>query len=81
MEIIKSWIRRRIPSLIGFEDEVVINYAIGELEQISPSNPIDPKNMQINLTGFLEDKTEVFMKELWQLLIEAQASPKGIVYI
>ena len=34
--------------------------------------------MQINLTGFLTDSTSAFMVALWNLLIEAQASPAGI---
>jgi serine/arginine repetitive matrix protein 1 len=34
--------------------------------------------MQINLTGFLEDKTPQFMLELWNLLLEAQKEPSGI---
>jgi hypothetical protein len=34
--------------------------------------------MQINLTGFLTDSTPAFMVALWDLLIEAQASPAGI---
>ena len=38
----------------------------------------DPKKMQINLTGFLTDSTSAFMVALWNLLIEAQASPAGI---
>ncbi|KNC79627.1 hypothetical protein, variant [Sphaeroforma arctica JP610] len=34
--------------------------------------------MQINLTGFMESKTKIFMKELWTHLISAQNSPHGI---
>ena len=64
---------------MGFEDDIVVNYAISELEQATPSNPIDPKQMQTNLTGFLEDKAPLFMQELWELMDEAQHSPNGIV--
>ncbi len=35
--------------------------------------------MQINLTGFLQQKNaRVFMGELWALLVSAQQSPVGI---
>lgn len=34
--------------------------------------------MQINLTGFLESKTPVFMSALWGLLLDAQNSPAGV---
>ena len=36
-----------------FEDDVVIDYAINQLEE---SNHPDPKAVQINLTGFLNAK-------------------------
>ena len=34
--------------------------------------------MQIQLTGFLEKDTPTFCKELWVLLLSAQASPQGV---
>lgn len=41
-------------------------------------NP-DPRKMQIMLTGFLNGKNaRIFMGELWELLLSAQASPSGI---
>ena len=32
----------------------------------------DPRQVQINLTGFLERNAGAFMAELWKLLISAQ---------
>ena len=90
--MIKPWITKRVTELLGFEDEVVINLAISQLEDQNINNPICPKHMQINLTGkfimcrslhckkgFLERNAEVFMKELWNLLLSAQESEGGIV--
>ncbi len=37
------------------------------------------KKMHIAICGFLEDKTLTLMSELWDLLDEAQKSPRGIV--
>jgi serine/arginine repetitive matrix protein 1 len=34
--------------------------------------------LQIQLTGFLEKDTPTFCKELWKLLLSAQASPQGV---
>jgi serine/arginine repetitive matrix protein 1 len=34
--------------------------------------------MQINLTGFLEKNTPIFMLDLWKLLLSAQVSMGGI---
>lgn len=39
---------------------------------------LDPKKLQLQLTGFLEKSTGAFMEELWGLLIDAQSSLGGI---
>ena len=36
------------------------------------------KDMQIQLTGFLEKGAAVFCKELWTLCLSAQANPQGV---
>ncbi|KAI0282769.1 PWI domain-containing protein, partial [Russula aff. rugulosa BPL654] len=77
LQVIRPWVAKKVVELVGFEDEVLIEYAMGLLEDESKPTP-DPKRMQINLTGFLTDSTPAFMVALWNLLIEAQASPAGI---
>ncbi|CEP13732.1 hypothetical protein [Parasitella parasitica] len=74
LDVIKPWISNRITELLGFEDEVVIDYTCSLLEEKDQ----DPKRMQINLTGFLEGKTQAFLGELWKLLLSAQNSVGGI---
>jgi hypothetical protein len=32
----------------------------------------------LNLTGFLEKETPAFCKQLWNLLLSAQANPQGV---
>lgn len=55
--MIKSWVERRIIELLGDEDDIVINFAISQLEtgqaeaQSHPDKSIDPKMMQVHLTG------------------------------
>ncbi|KAK1444580.1 serine/arginine regulated nuclear matrix like protein [Babesia gibsoni] len=39
---------------------------------------LDPKKLQINLTGFMAKNAKVFVKELWELLIAAQDNEYGI---
>ncbi|KAI9617848.1 hypothetical protein H4Q26_012712 [Puccinia striiformis f. sp. tritici PST-130] len=74
LSVMRPWITDKIMELLGFEDEVVVEYVNGLLDD--PTSPIvDPKKMQINLTGFLESKTGPFMSELWALLLSAQKSP------
>eukprot|EP01134_Creolimax_fragrantissima_P002967 CFRG2967T1 len=75
LEVIKPWISTRVTELLGIEDDVVISYIFNILEEDKkPSG----KEMQINLTGFMESKTKIFMKELWTHFISAQSSPHGI---
>jgi len=68
--------------LMGIDDEFVYTYAQNQLEDVAAGRDkgevLCPKQMQINLTGFLEDKTPQFMLELWNLLLEAQKEPSGI---
>ncbi|KAF8761098.1 PWI domain [Rhizoctonia solani] len=76
LSVMRPWITKKVVELVGFEDEVVVEYVMGLLED--RSKPPDPKVMQINLTGFLESKTPAFMSSLWALLLEAQDSPAGV---
>ncbi|KAI0066869.1 PWI domain-containing protein [Artomyces pyxidatus] len=77
LDVIRPWVAAKVVELVGFEDEVVVEYAMGLLEDKAQPTP-DPKKMQINLTGFLTDSTSTFMLALWNLLLEAQESPTGI---
>ncbi|KAL1929361.1 hypothetical protein VTP01DRAFT_1499 [Rhizomucor pusillus] len=74
LDVMRPWISQRITELLGFEDEVVIDFAYGLLEEENP----DPKMMQINLTGFLEKNTQQFILELWRLLLSAQNAVGGV---
>ena len=57
---------------MGQEDEIVTNYIENYLSQLkTDGEPLCPKQMQLYLTGFLEDKTPKFMEELFALIKEA----------
>ena len=44
--MIKIWVERRITELLGYEDEVVSNFAISQLEESqNPDSKLDPKMM------------------------------------
>lgn len=38
----------------------------------------DIKNLQMQLTGFLDKDTPAFCKQLWNMFLSAQASPQGV---
>ncbi|CAD5206141.1 unnamed protein product [Bursaphelenchus okinawaensis] len=76
LDVLKPWITAKLNQLLGMEDEVLINMVFVTLEE---TKDLDPKKLQINLTGFLNAKrAREFMGELWQLVIEAQGSEDGI---
>ncbi|XP_020108108.1 serine/arginine repetitive matrix protein 1 isoform X2 [Ananas comosus] len=74
MDVIRPWIATRVTELLGFEDEVLINFIYGLLD----GKEIDGKQIQIQLTGFMEKNTVKFMKELWGLLLSAQKNASGV---
>ncbi|KAG0223989.1 Serine/arginine repetitive matrix protein 1 [Actinomortierella wolfii] len=74
LDLIKQGIARRLVELLGVDDDVVVEYTFGMLEEQFP----DPKMMQINLQGFLGQNAQPFVLELWKLLLSAQNSLGGI---
>ncbi|OMJ22422.1 PWI domain-containing protein, partial [Smittium culicis] len=74
MVVMKPWIAKKVFDTLGFEDEVVLEFIYTMLEE----DTIDPRKMQIDLTGFFERKAADFMSELYSILLSAQKNPDGI---
>ncbi|KAF7120899.1 hypothetical protein RHSIM_Rhsim13G0077000 [Rhododendron simsii] len=74
MDVMRPWIANRVTELLGFEDEVLINFIYGLLD----GKVVNGKEIQISLTGFMEKNTGKFMKELWILLLSAQKNASGV---
>ncbi|XP_050238591.1 uncharacterized protein LOC126688067 isoform X2 [Mercurialis annua] len=74
MDVIRPWIASRVTELLGFEDEVLINFIYGLLE----AKEVNGKEIQIQLTGFMEKNTVRFMRELWSHLLSAQKNESGV---
>jgi len=75
LDTIKPWIAKQVTEILKFEDDVLINYIYGLLEE--KEIPC-PKTLQISITGFLDEHSAQFMKELWILLLSAQDNLGGI---
>ena len=75
LQVMRPWIAEKVEAILGFEDEVLVEFVSDHLE--SEQFP-DPRKMQISLTGFLEKCARPFMAELWSLLLSAQDSVAGI---
>lgn len=49
IDVLKPWITLKLNEILGMEDDVVVEYVFTQLEE----RELNPKKMQINLTGFL----------------------------
>ncbi|KAE9032960.1 hypothetical protein PR003_g9676 [Phytophthora rubi] len=76
-EVVNQWVTERLTQLLGFEDDIVVALAINLLEP-KVDEKLDPRQLQVALTGFLEKQAAAFTEELWQLLLSAQSNPTGI---
>jgi serine/arginine repetitive matrix protein 1 len=77
---IRPWIEKKVAEVMGGEDEIVSEYCVAQLEAYDPiERTVDPRELQINLEGFLGvEGSASLMEELWSLLISAQDSPSGV---
>ncbi|MCJ1234419.1 hypothetical protein MMC14_002380 [Varicellaria rhodocarpa] len=75
VEVMKKWIAGKISDILGNEDDVVIELCFNLLEG---TRFPDIKDLQIQLTGFLDKDTAKFCKELWMLCLSAQSNPQGV---
>lgn len=75
LDIIKPWIAKRISEFLGMDDEVVVGLCFNLLEE---KGELDPRNVQITMTGFLERNAKKFVAELWGMLHSASQNASGI---
>lgn len=65
--------------VLGDKDATANTHNAGDGGSVLNEKPfLDPKKLQINLTGFMSKKAHIFVKELWDLLLSAQESEYGI---
>ncbi|KAM7202164.1 PWI domain containing protein [Rhypophila sp. PSN 637] len=77
LQVVKAWITKKVTEILNNDDDVVIELIFNLLDPDEARYP-DIKGLQIQLTGFLDKDTAPFCKELWNLLLSAQASPTGV---
>ena len=58
------------------DDDILVGTIIGIIEE--NKNETDPRDIQIDVEPFLEDKSAEFTKELWDLCQEAEKAPNGV---
>lgn len=75
-EVIKPWLSKRVTELLGgVDDDVVVLYIE---EQVVGKKSFDPRQLVVNIAGFLEGQSDTFVRELWSLLVSASKSTSGI---
>lgn len=77
LEVVHQWVHERVTQLLGFEDDIVASLVVNLLEP-KVDERLDPRQLQVAITGFLESDAPAFAQELWELLLSAQANPTGI---
>ena len=83
VEVMGRWVSERLAELLGFEDDVLSELVMNMLAQTRDAKTgqdkrVDPQQLQVQLTGFLNKQAQPFVAELWKLLLDAQESPHGI---
>ncbi|ORX39606.1 hypothetical protein BD324DRAFT_614315 [Kockovaella imperatae] len=78
LSVLRGWIAQKVTELIRIEDDVVVEYVFGMLED--KDNPMpDPRKMQVSLVGFMNKYgAAAFMEALWTLLLSAQNTVGGV---
>jgi serine/arginine repetitive matrix protein 1 len=91
IDLMKKWIANKITTILGDEDDIVVETCYNLIEQnqfvrqptracacLADMQQPKIKEIQIQLTGFLNKETQAFCKELWDLMLSAQDSPMGV---
>jgi hypothetical protein len=72
---IDRWVELRTTALLeGVEDEILVGY----IHERVTSADVDPTELAADLEGFLGDKAQGFVEELWKLLVDASSNPSGV---
>lgn len=83
----QKWITKEILKYLSVEDDILVSMVINSLEEAvfliliyfqQNGNAFDPKDLQLQVTGFLGKKSARFMEDLWLMLLSAQEDPDGI---
>ncbi|KIR37593.1 serine/arginine repetitive matrix protein 1, partial [Cryptococcus deuterogattii 99/473] len=78
ISVLRPWVAEKVTELIKVEDDIVVEYVFGMLEDRDNPTP-DPKKMQVSLVGFMDKYgAAAFMDALWKLLLSAQKTVGGV---
>jgi len=79
LPVLTPWIHATVTALLGFDDDVVSSLVVNTLQQHKDDKlALDPRQLQLTLTGFLEHAAATFVESLWRLLISAAKEKSGI---
>ncbi|EME79154.1 uncharacterized protein MYCFIDRAFT_216349 [Pseudocercospora fijiensis CIRAD86] len=75
LPVIKKWVSDEIAKILNSDDDVVTEMIFTIIEGSKSPNI---KQLQTDITGFLDKDAAPFCLELWKLCLSAQDSPNGI---
>ncbi|KAK5172236.1 uncharacterized protein LTR77_003874 [Saxophila tyrrhenica] len=75
VQLIKAWVGDEVARILKSEDDVVTELVNNILDSSKHPNI---KELQIQLTGFLDKDAAPFCQALWKLCLSAQDSPHGV---
>ncbi|KXS98592.1 hypothetical protein AC578_4331 [Pseudocercospora eumusae] len=75
LPVIKKWVSDEIAKILNSDDDVVTEMIFTIIEGSKSPNI---KQLQNDITGFLDKDAAPFCLELWKLCLSAQDSPNGI---
>jgi serine/arginine repetitive matrix protein 1 len=88
--VFHHYIDQRITKILGFEDEIVASTAknlffpnfdgavTNPSQQQQSTVTVDPRIVQLDLSGFLGEDAPAFCEEIWDMIVDAHSRPHGI---
>ncbi|RKO97827.1 hypothetical protein CXG81DRAFT_3544, partial [Caulochytrium protostelioides] len=78
LPLIYQWCSKQLAALLPYEDEMIQGIVAENLDQQRQQRRADPEAIYLQLAGFLGSHTTSFMRDLWQMLVDAQSAIGGI---
>ena len=73
IERLRPYVTEKLSDLSGVDDDILTEYVLSSMEAKDDDGCVDGKQIQIAISGFLEDKAGAFVTELWKEIARMHA--------
>ena len=73
IERLRPYVTEKLSDLSGVDDDILTEYVLSSMEAKDDDGRVDGKQIQIAISGFLEDKAGAFVTELWKEIARMHA--------